>query len=204
MTVVSSGKVAVHEQRSVAPGRLEVVRGLLNSWQIPNATRRPTDAWAELVSDQAAWSGSFPQLPWPGLDAQALRDLRDDLRNTLGRSGPKLLNRHLAQVPITPWVEVSKGRSVIRHRPAEPSAIGTVLSVVVDAYVDGTWTRLKACRDCQWVFFDHTRNASRAWCGMYAGGPDGRACGSIAKVRSYRARQRRTSAADLPRLSSSR
>ena len=36
--------------------------------------------------------------------------------------------------------------------------------------------------------WDRTRNASKVWCGMYAGA-DGRACGSIAKVRRYRARR---------------
>ena len=35
---------------------------------------------------------------------------------------------------------------------------------------------------------------------MYAGGPDGRACGTIAKVRRYRSRQA-TVAADLSRSS---
>jgi predicted RNA-binding Zn ribbon-like protein len=36
------------------------------------------------------------------------------------------------------------------------------------------------------VFYDHTRNASKRWCLMNAGGPNGRACGTIAKVRRYR------------------
>ena len=41
------------------------------------------------------------------------------------------------------------------------------------------------------IVWDRTRNASKIWCGMYAGA-DGRACGSIAKVRRYRARRART------------
>ena len=43
------------------------------------------------------------------------------------------------------------------------------------------------------MFWDRTRNASKIWCGMYAG-QDGRACGSIAKVRRYRARRAATTA----------
>jgi predicted RNA-binding Zn ribbon-like protein len=39
------------------------------------------------------------------------------------------------------------------------------------------------------VFYDHSRNGRRTWCAMYAGTPDGRACGTIAKVRTYRRRQ---------------
>ncbi|WP_280250724.1 CGNR zinc finger domain-containing protein [Nocardia abscessus] len=44
--------------------------------------------------------------------------------------------------------------------------------------------------DCRNVFYDHSRNRSRTWCSMYAETPDGRACGSISKVRAYRKRQR--------------
>ncbi|WP_429448818.1 CGNR zinc finger domain-containing protein [Paraburkholderia sp. 40] len=36
---------------------------------------------------------------------------------------------------------------------------------------------------------DHTRNGSKRWCSMTKGGPDGRACGTIAKVAAYRARE---------------
>jgi predicted RNA-binding Zn ribbon-like protein len=39
------------------------------------------------------------------------------------------------------------------------------------------------------VFYDNTRNGGKRWCLMNAGGPDGRACGTIAKVRRYRDRQ---------------
>jgi hypothetical protein len=72
---------------------------------------------------------------------------------------------------------------------------GGVLAIVLTAAADGRWRRLKACPDCRWVFYDHTRNASKRWCLMYAGGPDGRACGTIAKVRRHR---QKTSAAPQP------
>jgi hypothetical protein len=61
---------------------------------------------------------------------------------------------------------------------------GAVLQAVVAALSDGSWSRLRQCPDCRLVFWDRTRNASKVWCGMYAGS-DGRACGSIAKVRRY-------------------
>ena len=50
--------------------------------------------------------------------------------------------------------------------------------------------RLKACPDCRWVFYDHSRNGSKRWCGMYAGEEGGRACGTIAKVKNYRAKRK--------------
>jgi predicted RNA-binding Zn ribbon-like protein len=68
--------------------------------------------------------------------------------------------------------------------------IATLLAAVHDAMVAGTWPRLKACRNhhCRWAFYDHSRNASGAWCSLQA-------CGSRMKVRAYRARKRAGTAA---------
>src|ERR1700720_2989286 len=61
---------------------------------------------------------------------------------------------------------------------------------MVEAIARSTWMRLKACPDCQWVFYDHTKNKNKVWCLMTASGPQGRSCGSISKVRSFRQRQK--------------
>jgi predicted RNA-binding Zn ribbon-like protein len=61
--------------------------------------------------------------------------------------------------------------------------IGTVLRIVYDAMSDGTWRRMKICRasDCQWAFYDSSRNRSGAWCSMSD-------CGNRAKARAFRQR----------------
>ena len=43
-----------------------------------------------------------------------------------------------------------------------------VLLVVEDAQLDGTWGHLKACAndDCQWAFYDRSRNHGGTWCDM--------------------------------------
>jgi predicted RNA-binding Zn ribbon-like protein len=48
----------------------------------------------------------------------------------------------------------------------------------------GAWPRLKACTvdDCQWAFYDATRNQSRTWCSMDV-------CGNREKTRRYRERK---------------
>jgi predicted RNA-binding Zn ribbon-like protein len=66
--------------------------------------------------------------------------------------------------------------------------------VIAQAVKEGTWGRLKACPDCRWAFYDHTRSKTKVWCGMLAG-DGGRACGTIAKVRRYRQRRRSDGAA---------
>jgi predicted RNA-binding Zn ribbon-like protein len=87
------------------------------------------------------------------------------------------------------------GRACLRPRfdeegrPAlESSGAGLdgVLSAVFRSAVDGgdagRWERLRACPECGWVFYDHSRNRSGSWCTMAI-------CGSRAKMRAYRQRR---------------
>jgi predicted RNA-binding Zn ribbon-like protein len=59
-------------------------------------------------------------------------------------------------------------------------ALGGLLSIVFDAQIDGTWTRLKACRRdvCQWAFYDHSKNRLGTWCTMDI-------CGNRVKTSAY-------------------
>jgi predicted RNA-binding Zn ribbon-like protein len=71
-------------------------------------------------------------------------------------------------------------------RPAKagvPALFARLLAAVADIQCAGTWDRLKACaaEDCQWAFYDGSRNHSRTWCSMEV-------CGNRAKTRAYRAR----------------
>lgn len=65
-----------------------------------------------------------------------------------------------------------------------------MLTIIVESIALNQWQRLKACPDCQWVFYDYSKNGSKRWCSMYAGGPKGRACGTIAKVKRYRGKNK--------------
>jgi predicted RNA-binding Zn ribbon-like protein len=62
--------------------------------------------------------------------------------------------------------------------------LAQLLVPVARAAADGSWERLKACRadDCQWAFYDHSRNRSGRWCDMAV-------CGNRIKVRAYRAKR---------------
>jgi predicted RNA-binding Zn ribbon-like protein len=48
----------------------------------------------------------------------------------------------------------------------------------------GLWWRLKICAsdECEWAYYDHSKNRSRNWCEY--------GCGNKLKTRAYRARQR--------------
>lgn len=158
--------VTATDDPQAAPGRLEEVRGLLNTWRIPNDTRVPVD---ELAAD----------------DDDALRALRDDLRSLVE-------GRQDVDGVLTSWIDrldvrvvVADGRLAFRHDAGRP---GDMLTAVLDAVAAGTWSRLKACPDCRWSFYDNTRNGSKRWCLMSAAGPGTRGCGTIAKVRRHRSR----------------
>ncbi len=158
----------------VAPAELEPVRTLLNSWLIPNDSRQPTDRFDELARASR----------WRRRDAALVRELRDGLRPAVESGDAGCLNQWIERTGLRPAVD--EGGVVYRH---ESGPAGDYLAAVLAAVAAGTWKRLKACPDCKWVFYDNTRNGSKRWCLMYAGGPDGRACGTIAKVRRYRDRR---------------
>lgn len=64
-------------------------------------------------------------------------------------------------------------------------AIGRILAATFQAMADGTWFRLKACKNpsCQRAFFDWSKNQSGMWCAMTA-------CGNREKARRFRRRRR--------------
>jgi predicted RNA-binding Zn ribbon-like protein len=161
--MVNTDDRAMDEQ--AAPGDLERIRSLLNTWLIPNDTRAPTDRFRGNT---------------------IVREVRDDLRRVVDGSATAddVLNPWVRRLDVTP--RIAGGAIVFRGT----GRAGALVSHVLAAIADGTWKRLKACPDCGWVFYDHTRNGSKRWCLMTAGGPNGRSCGSIAKVRAHRERIR--------------
>ena len=188
----------------VAPGTLEVVRTFLNTWWIPNDTREPTDELVSLEAMQQFYSTWF-EASGGGSEIsivpELVRQLRADLRSILGTSDVLILREWLARQPVEVILSSdAEGMPVLTYRPAGSegcSLCAEVLALVVEAIARSTWTRLKACPDCQWVFYDHTKNKNKVWCLMTASGPQGRSCGSISKVRSFRQRQK----ARVPRAS---
>ena len=64
-------------------------------------------------------------------------------------------------------------------------ALGRVVAAVQVGMEEGTWERLKACRNegCVWAFYDRSKNRSGRWCSMGV-------CGNREKTRAYRRRRR--------------
>jgi predicted RNA-binding Zn ribbon-like protein len=64
----------------------------------------------------------------------------------------------------------------------EGDALDRVVAIALGAMVDGSWGRLKACRNCRWSFYDRSPNRSGTWCSMQL-------CGNRKKTRAYRKRR---------------
>lgn len=70
-------------------------------------------------------------------------------------------------------------------RKALGDSLFELLLIVHGAQEDGSWSRLKVCAnpECQWAFFDRSRNQQGSWCEMAT-------CGNRLKNRQLRARRR--------------
>jgi predicted RNA-binding Zn ribbon-like protein len=174
-----------------APGELELVRAFVNTREIELATDELDSprALGDWLTQQGLLAGAATPAPTAAdLDhAIALREaLRTLLRANNGvdadeRAGAELeaaARRAQLAVRFAPDAHVAPLADGV------DGALGGLLARVAAAMGDGTWRRLKACAadDCQWAFYDGSRNRSGVWCTMQT-------CGNRAKVRSFRERQ---------------
>ncbi len=178
--------------RDVAPGSLESVRALLNTGQpTDGGGRGPMDGLSGLVADAEAWrtevGGSCPPTV---REVPVLRDLRAALRRELGRPHPDGLQDWVVRLDVRPVLTPDGSPWPVVMVPARTSCAGELLCAALDAVNRGLWHRLRACPDCRYVFFDSSRNGSRTWCRMTRDDPSGRSCGTLAKARAKRARDR--------------
>jgi predicted RNA-binding Zn ribbon-like protein len=161
-----------------APGALERVREPLNiEWNPNDARQRRGDFPVYRARHKTAAS-----------ETRRLLELRRDLR--LATTHPwrrnPVLNKALER--FRTQLTVEDGRLAFEH---QRGFAGDLFGVTLDAIRDGTWRRLKACPDCEWMFNDHSRNGGNRWCVMNARTRGGRWCGTLAKVRAFRKRQSR-------------
>jgi predicted RNA-binding Zn ribbon-like protein len=110
-------------------------------------------------------------------------ELREALRallyvNNVGGAAPEA-SAHLNEAARDVRVEL-RGDEVVL---VGEDPVGEVIAVALTAMLDGTWKRLKVCRNCQWAFYDTSKNRSGSWCSMQL-------CGNRLKTRAYRTRRR--------------
>ena len=176
-----------------APGRLRLVQQFVNTCDHEHGRE-----WLLTPDDLESW------LRDQGLDAGTLRDadlqraraVRDALRALLiahnrGAFDPaalRVVNAAMRRAQLTPQFDERGDPQLVPLARGISGALGSILAPAYAAALDGTWPRLKACRNCRWAFYDYSKNRSAVWCSMAL-------CGNRLKTRSYRRRRssRRTS-----------
>ena len=181
--------------RAPAPGDLGLIQSFVNtSWDLDH------DGEEELRSPRglAAWLserrllGSGTKLTTA--DLRRALDVREGLRAllfvnngaTLDEAAIERLNCALGRTALAVRFDADAGPQLASRGRDLDAALGSLASMVAVAQIDGSWSRLKACRGvhCGWAFYDHSFNQSGHWCSMSI-------CGSRSKAREYRRRQRR-------------
>lgn len=170
-----------------APSRLELVRQFVNTREIDEdrdeiATPAALEAW---LAEHGLGSA-----PATDADVDRFADVREGLRALMlannGEPRDQDAVARLDAVAATVAVSVRFGDDECALEPEGKgldAALGSILGRVHTGMRDGTFQRLKACREhtCEWAFYDHSRNRSATWCSMEV-------CGNRAKARAYRAR----------------
>lgn len=173
--------------RRKAPGRLELLQRFLNSWNHD----LPPD-WDRLGTPQKArtWLRQKRLVPADtrvsAADAARLRELREAIRSLVVANGDgrpdaaaAAILRRAARTARLAVIADDDGRTRLEPRAfGVDVAVATLLGIVHEAQVTGEWARLKGCRQCEYAFFDRSKNRSAAWCAMSI-------CGNRAKNRAH-------------------
>lgn len=183
-------------KRQEAPGELERVREFVNTADF-EAGREDLSSPSALVAWLAEHGLATPGIRAARQDLVRALELREAIRAVLIANAEGLLvpdgarqaiDREAERAGLRPRLRADGSSELQPAAAGVDGALGRLLAAVHRSVADGSWKRLKACRDpeCLWAFFDHTKNRSGSWCTMDV-------CGNRAKARAYRARRRTAS-----------
>jgi len=178
--------------RPKAPGRLELLQRFLNTWnhELPGdwdrlGTPAKARVWLrakDLVSASTRVTAR---------DAAHLREVREALRSVVVANDSTIQSPSMALATLrrtSRRAELRIELDDVGRTRLEPTrggidgSVATLLGIVHEAQLLGTWPRLKACRQCGYAFFDRSKNRSASWCAMSI-------CGNRTKNRTYRRRR---------------
>lgn len=172
-TGVSASAISDLIRLDVCGDPADLIVSFLNTLDIDTGSDSlsTVDGWTSWLSAQGL-SGCFgPQDP---VALERARELRGDLRALAsGEQHPQ--GRHVdIQVALT-----ADGRVEL----SAPTGAGFLAAAAAKVAIEGRIDRVKICPadDCQWAFYDTSRNRSRQWCSM-------KVCGNRAKARAHRER----------------
>jgi predicted RNA-binding Zn ribbon-like protein len=181
-------KVPRYDIPKAAPPPLRLVQAFVNTVDLEN--RRE---WLGDPQALAGWARDHGLVPartsFTSSDLEQAHELREAFRSLLAGNRDRQADE--AALDVLARAADSAQLSVVfedapkleSHADGIEGLCGQLVSVAVTAMLDGSWERLKACRNCRWAFFDESKNRSARWCSMSL-------CGNRLKTRAYRRRQR--------------
>jgi predicted RNA-binding Zn ribbon-like protein len=183
---------SVPQETKPAPGRLLLVQAFVNTWDGDRGTDVLLDpaAAGSWLARAGLWDGALQ--PEPG-ELHHARGVREAIRALIVANGDGAAPAPGDLQPLR-----ALGETVtLRLRPNREgrvsleadaggrldAGLGGLLLIIRDAQQDGTWQRLRACRnpDCLWAFYDRSHSQRGAWCDMAV-------CGN--RIKNRRLRQR--------------
>jgi predicted RNA-binding Zn ribbon-like protein len=164
-------------RRLAAPGRLGLVEAFANTHDYLGhdddlADGRATE-WLSAHGHRTAAS------------APELRGFRHRVRSLIDdcAAAATWLNEQIAAFEIRP--SVGSDGTTISHSSGQSDFRAEIVAAIVDAIVDGTWSRMHLCAnrdECGAAFFDSSRGRQGRWCSAAL-------CGNRINSRAHRARQ---------------
>lgn len=176
-----------------APGELDLIRAFVNTRDIDEDLDNIAgpDELADWLRERELLRKGSEARP---VDVRRAGELREALRDLLlgnndhrpvSRDATRALDDVAARARLRLRVDPDGSARLEAEGRGVDGALGRLLVIVYRSMEQGTWSRLKACREdtCQWAFYDHSKNRSGHWCSMEV-------CGSRNKARQYRERRR--------------
>lgn len=183
-------------KRPFAPGELALVQAFINSVDREEGIEEwPTPAHLERWLADRALIAPDDTAPLDDDDLARAIAMREALRDLIAwsngdRSGTSPVERlHAAAGEpgrmLRAEADAGGRLTLVPVAAGLDGVFAQLLAIVARAQVDGTWARMRLCRNpgCRWAFYDASKNRSSVWCDMAM-------CGSRHKARVYRARHR--------------
>jgi|SRR5579884_1412470 len=179
-------------KRTPAPGPLALVQAFANSKDLLTAQDIFTSP--EMVQGWLVARGLLAKEEFLSEeDYQRVLTFREALRaliqtNTgaaFSSEALESLNSIAGSAHMTVCFSVEGQPHLQSDTPGIDGALGRLLAIIYTSVIDGSWKRLKACQneECQWVYYDSSKNRSSNWCTMSM-------CGNRLKTRTYRQRRK--------------
>jgi predicted RNA-binding Zn ribbon-like protein len=178
--------------RPKAPGRLELLQRFINTYNHDFPREWDRIETPEKAQQWLRQKGLVAPGTWvTDADVARLMELREAIRalaianqrHEPDTAATDAIREISGTAPLTVAIDDTGQTGLEPASQGVEGAVATLLGILHEAQLTGHWSRMKACRQCEYAFFDRSKNRSAAWCAMSV-------CGNRTKNRAYYRRRR--------------